>query len=80
VAERLTQAKAAEERAVAAYTLSNLRAGGDHLDVLLRALLHDVPAVQAGAAYALSFALEDEREELRERVSQAFHRLSPTTK
>jgi HEAT repeat protein len=77
VAERLAHAPTPEERSAAAHVLAGYRGGQiDHLDALLHALLHDAPAVQAGAAFALSNALEDERECVRERVSQALHGLT----
>ncbi len=72
VAERLAHGPSPEERASAAYALGNLGAQADHLD----ALLADLPAVQAGVAHALMCALEDDREDRREMVSRALHRLS----
>jgi HEAT repeat protein len=76
IAERLTDAPTPEERAAAADALGNAGSQVEHLDTLLDALLHDVPAVQACAAHALGFALEHEREDRREPVSNALHRLS----
>jgi len=79
VAERLAHAPTPEERSLAAAMLGNAGAQVDHLDALLDALLHDVPAVQASAAHAFGLALEDEREEKREQVSRALHCLSRAT-
>lgn len=76
VAERLAHGPSPEERASAAFALGNLGAQADHLDVLLDALLDDLPAVQAAVAHAIMCALEDEREHRREIVSRALHRLS----
>ncbi len=77
VAERLAHAPTPEERSAAAHVLAGYRGEQiDHLDALLHALLHDAAAVQAGAAFALGNALEDERECVRERVSQALHGLT----
>jgi HEAT repeat protein len=79
VAERLANAPTPEERAAAACALGNFRTPGDHLDALLHALFNDAPIVQADAAHALGFALEDERAELRDRVSLALRRLARAT-
>jgi HEAT repeat protein len=75
VADRVGRGATPEERASAASTLGGTGAGAPHLDVLLHALLHDVAAVQASAAFALAQALEDESEERRELVSRALHGL-----
>lgn len=78
LADRLANAATAEERSAAAVALGNAGAQAEHLDVLLVALLEDVPSVQASAAHALGMALDDPRDDRREVVSKALHRLSGT--
>jgi HEAT repeat protein len=75
VADRLARGDTPEERAAAVYTLAGMGVPAEHVDVLVTALLGDVPAVQAGAAWALAAALESEEESERAIVSAALHRL-----
>jgi hypothetical protein len=58
VGERLARGATVEERASAAYTLGNLGAPDEQIDLLIAALIGDEPAVQAGASHALTVALE----------------------
>jgi hypothetical protein len=75
VADRIARGATAEERAAATYTLAGTGASAEHAEVLVTALVEDVPAVQAGAASALAAALEGEDEGGRAIVSAALHRL-----
>jgi HEAT repeat protein len=72
-AARLSAGSTAEERAAAAYILSNTAAGADHADALIEALLRDEPGVQAAAAAAIAAALEAASSGPRERLSLALH-------
>ncbi|MCA9495001.1 MAG: hypothetical protein KC621_33970 [Myxococcales bacterium] len=71
LAARLSTGATPEERALAAHALGNSRSQVEHLGVLLRALLTDVPVVQAAAAQTLAIALEDDTVDRRDRVSNA---------
>jgi hypothetical protein len=75
VADRLARADTPEERSWAAHTLAGMGAPAEHVDLLVTALVGDVPAVQAGAASALAAALEGEDEGGRAIVSAALRRL-----
>lgn len=71
VAERLLEAPNPDERCAAADCLGNADIEMNSLEALLYALINDVPAVQARAAYALGCALESDRQERRMRTSRA---------
>jgi HEAT repeat protein len=79
-AEVLAHAESAEERSAAADVVGSAGAQVAHLELLLEALVRDVPAVQESAAHALGFALSDGSEADRARVSEALHRLAPAAK
>ena len=73
VAEYLEHGASADERSAAAYALGNLGVPDEQVDRLVAALVDDEPSVQAGAAYALSIALERGSAH----ASQALRRLRP---
>jgi HEAT repeat protein len=71
VGERLAHGASSDERSAAAYALGNMGAPDAQVELLVAALIGDEPAVQAGAAYALSIALERGES----RASRALHQL-----